>query len=128
MPRTFEKTFPHAWVEQSLIHDAAAKVWIEALHKHNRIDSPNSKRKKPHPAPSSSTRKEIIDETQGDFAAGITGNDDDASSQYSPSGDEVTPTKSAKKRKSNRKSVASVGLEPGLVAMVVHHVREAIYV
>jgi hypothetical protein len=49
----------HEWVEENQVHDAAAKAWIEALHKHNAIDSPNRKKSGTPEATSSSGARKL---------------------------------------------------------------------
>jgi len=146
LPRTYAKTLAQEWVESNLVHDASAKAWIEALHKHNAIDSPSRKksgtshpqsetraRNSPNTPPSVSTDKGKDEERQLVFNEDVneeakdSGDPKEGTNFDHDSGDDGTPTKLAKKRKMKRKSGAFPQLEPGLLAMVLHHVREALY-
>jgi hypothetical protein len=61
LPRTYAKTLAQEWVEDNQVDDAAAKAWIEALHKHNEIDSPSRKKSgTPQPQPETRARNVSI--------------------------------------------------------------------
>ena len=101
---------PLEFVEQHMVDDDVAIAWTNAVAQHLLIDSPNTKVKKNAQSQASSTTRQSrksIPETPRD-----------------PREDEeVSPSKKGSKKK--RKS--SVQLDPGIEAMVLHNVREAMY-
>ena len=104
------------FVEEHMVDDEAAQAWTSAVARHLLLDSPTTKTthklprlpksNKPSTSSAITTRKNLsIKESQA---------------EGSP---ETTPTKGGSKRK--RKS--SVQVDPGVQAMIIHHVREATY-
>jgi hypothetical protein len=104
-----ESSVPLELVEENMVDDDTARAWTEAVARHLLIDSPGSKAQPLRESRSSSSARKKkhpkIPETQNDAE------------------EELTPSKKGTKRK--RKS--SVLLDPGIEAMVLHHVREAMY-
>ena len=109
-----DSSVPLGFLEEHMVDDETALAWTSAVAKHLFMDSPSPKtiNKRLSKTNTLSTlsakipRKNVrIDESQANEAL------------------ETTPTKSASKRK--RKS--SVLVDPGVQAMIIHHVREATY-
>ena len=106
---------PLRFLEEHMVDDETALAWTSAVAKHLFLDSPTTSKTKDTRLPktnkipkSSATfpRKTLrIDESQAEI------------------GHDTTPSNSGSKRK--RKS--SVVVDPGLQAMIIHHVREATY-
>ena len=113
---TTDSCVPLQFVEENMVDDETALAWTTAVANHLLIDSPTSKttEKRMHlrttnkasKAPATNPKKPLrINESQVD------------------EGHDITPSKSGSKRK--RKS--SVLVDPGIQAMLIHHVREATY-
>jgi len=103
-----DSSVPLEFVEEHMVDDDVALAWTTAVAHHLLIDSPSTKAKRIAESKSSSNPRKK--------------NKSKPDPPYDPE-DEDTPNKMGTKRK--RKS--SVMLDPGLEAMVLHHVREAMY-